>query len=45
VDWADTRDAWNRANDWRAIASSAIFALATLAFALRLYTPPTRSAT
>lgn len=45
VDWADTRDAWNRANDWRAIASSAIFALATLAFALRLHNPPTRSAT
>lgn len=38
VDWADTRDAWNRANDWRAITSSAVFALATLAFGLRLHT-------
>jgi uncharacterized membrane protein len=44
-DWAATRDAWNRANDWRAIASSAIFALATLAFALRLHAPVNRSAT
>jgi uncharacterized membrane protein len=45
VDWADTRDAWNRANNWRALISSAIFALAILAFALRLYHPKPRSAT
>jgi uncharacterized membrane protein len=44
VDWADTRDAWNRANNLRAITSSAVFALATLAFALRLHTPQPRSA-
>jgi uncharacterized membrane protein len=44
MDWTDIRNAWNRANDWRAIASSAIFALATLAFGLRLHHPHTRSA-
>ncbi|MEZ5705035.1 MAG: DUF1772 domain-containing protein [Burkholderiaceae bacterium] len=44
VDWAATRDAWNRANDWRAIASGALFVLATLAFGLRLHNPAPRSA-
>ena len=45
LDWAATREAWNRANDWRAIASGAIFALATLAFGLRLRIPTTPRST
>lgn len=35
-DWAETRNAWNHANLWRAIISSAVFALSLLAFGLRL---------
>lgn len=38
ANWTDIRDAWNHANNLRAITSSAIFVLATLAFALRLHT-------
>ena len=45
VDWTATRDAWNRANDWRTMTSCAVFALAALAFALRLCAPADRSAT
>lgn len=35
-DWMATRDAWNQANDWRAMISSAVFALSLLALGLRL---------
>lgn len=41
-DWSLTRDAWNHANDWRAITSGSVFALAMLAFALRLHAPTIR---
>lgn len=35
-DWAQTRDAWNQANFWRTVISSAVFALSLLALGLRL---------
>lgn len=35
ADWADTRDAWNRANAWRAGWSALLFALALAALAWR----------
>lgn len=35
-DWRAVRDAWNRANLWRALASAALFALGLLALALRM---------
>jgi len=42
LDWAHTRDAWNRANDWRAGISSAAFTLVALSLGLRLHSSATK---
>jgi hypothetical protein len=35
-DWSAVRDAWNRANLWRAVLSASLFALGLLGLCLRL---------
>jgi uncharacterized membrane protein len=39
ADWARTRERWNAANLWRAVASAATFALALLALCMRANRP------
>jgi hypothetical protein len=36
ADWSVVRDAWNRANLWRAALSASLFALGLLSLCLRL---------
>ena len=39
ADWSTVRDAWNRANLWRALLSTTLFALALLSLCLRRLNP------